>query len=196
MLVIRETLDETRAKVKNRPKDDIYLIENLILNKHCDIIRENLDKYATVEEKVFNELTNVKSYVSEDPHLIVSRTMSNEIIKPLMSKIKTILEYKYYILVEGYQKIELRKIYGDTKFHIDDVHQKKNDFSSVRQIACIICLNDDYDGGELVFPCQNRRIKLKKGQILLFPPYWTHPHYSEKLENGTFRYTLNTWFFK
>ena len=100
MLVIRETPDETRAKVKNRPKDDIYLIENLILNKHCDIIRENLDKYATVEEKVFNELTNVKSYVSEDTHLIVSRTMSNEIIKPLLSKIKTMMEGNLYFRVK------------------------------------------------------------------------------------------------
>ena len=33
----------------------------------------------------------------------------------------------------------------------------------------------------------------KKGQIILFPPYWTHPHFTAELKNRTYRYTINSW---
>ena len=60
-------------------------------------------------------------------------------------------------------------------------------------MSVIIALNDDYEGGELVFPNQDVVVKLKKGQAVAFPPYWTHPHYTNEPLNGTFRYTVNTW---
>jgi hypothetical protein len=64
----------------------------------------------------------------------------------------------------------------------------------VRKISVIIALNGDYEGGEFYFPSQGiDKIKLKKGQAILFPPYWTHPHGVNKPENNTFRYTINTW---
>jgi predicted 2-oxoglutarate/Fe(II)-dependent dioxygenase YbiX len=62
-----------------------------------------------------------------------------------------------------------------------------------REMSMIAAINDDYDGGEICFPDQNFEIKLKKGQVLLFPPYWTHPHRTNKPKNGTFRYTITTW---
>ena len=63
----------------------------------------------------------------------------------------------------------------------------------IRSVSVIIALNGDYDGGEIVFPCQNFKTKLKQGEAIAFPPYWTHPHYTEDLKNNTFRYTINTW---
>ena len=60
-------------------------------------------------------------------------------------------------------------------------------------MAVIIALNGDYDGGQFYFPNQDVTIKLKKGQIITFPPFWTHPHATKTLENNTFRYTINTW---
>lgn len=49
-------------------------------------------------------------------------------------------------------------------------------FSETRLASVIICLNDDYEGGELYFPIQDITVKLKKGQILVFPLYWRHLH--------------------
>ena len=37
---------------------------------------------------------------------------------------------------------------------------------------------------------------LKKGEAIAFPPYWTHPHEVSAPENGTFRYTINTWLYE
>lgn len=57
-------------------------------------------------------------------------------------------------------------------------------------MSVIMCLNHDYDGGEFVFPTQNYSVNLKKGDIIAFPPDWTHPL------NGTYRYTVNTWLYQ
>jgi predicted 2-oxoglutarate/Fe(II)-dependent dioxygenase YbiX len=93
----------------------------------------------------------------------------------------------------GYQ---LRKIHGPTREHVDDItgNNTSNTYNAheLRIYSMIIALNSDYDGGEFHFPEQKTIIKLKAGQAILFPPYWTHPHYTGEL-NGTFRYTINTW---
>ena len=63
-------------------------------------------------------------------------------------------------------------------------------------MSIIIALNDDYEGGEFYFPKQDFRVKLKKGDILCFPPYYTHPHMVEAPLNRTYRYTINTWLYE
>ena len=88
----------------------------------------------------------------------------------------------------------LRKIYGGTKRHIDGVHSKVGGFTKfVRTLSVIIVLNDDYDGGIFNFLTQNLKFKLKKGEAVLFPPYWTHPHSVTSVGEGQARYTINTW---
>jgi hypothetical protein len=40
----------------------------------------------------------------------------------------------------------------------------------------MVYLNDIVEGGETEFLHQRKRIKPKKGTVLLFPPYFTHTH--------------------
>jgi hypothetical protein len=88
----------------------------------------------------------------------------------------------------------LRRIHGGTKRHVDGVHSKTGGFTKlVRALSFIAVLNDDYDGGIFNFPAQNLKIKVKKGEVILFPPYWTHPHSVTSVGEGQARYTINTW---
>lgn len=88
----------------------------------------------------------------------------------------------------------LRRIHGGTKPHIDGVHSKIAGVKNfVRCLSLIIVLNDDYDGGIFNFPVQNLKFKVKKGEVVLFPPYWTHPHSVSSVGEGQARYTINTW---
>jgi hypothetical protein len=88
----------------------------------------------------------------------------------------------------------LRRIHGGTKRHIDGVHSKTGGFTKfVRALSFIAVLNDDYDGGIFNFPAQNLKLKVKKGEVVLFPPYWTHPHSVTSVGEGQARYTINTW---
>lgn len=88
----------------------------------------------------------------------------------------------------------LRKIFGGTKRHIDGVDSKTSGFTKfVRALSFIAVLNDDYDGGIFNFPNQNLKFKVKKGEVVMFPPYWTHPHSVTSVGEGQARYTINTW---
>ena len=93
----------------------------------------------------------------------------------------------------GCQQPQFRKLTGRTKLHTDNIFidTDKNNLHT-RAMSVIIALND-YEGGEFYFPIQKKTIKLKKGQAITFPPYWTHPHEVSEPQNGTVRYTINTW---
>ena len=107
----------------------------------------------------------------------------------------------------------LRQIFGATRQHIDDIFYDKS-FNKVfiqqnresreinmnamiiRNASAIFSLNDNYDGGVFNFPDMNFELKLKKGSVLIFPPYWTHKHETTELLNNTHRYTVTTWYGK
>ena len=88
----------------------------------------------------------------------------------------------------------LREIYGATKLHIDSVIDPDNPTKG-RAASIIIALNSDYEGGIFNFPLQNYKVKLKQGDARVFPATYTHPHEVSSPENGTLRYTINTWLF-
>ena len=88
----------------------------------------------------------------------------------------------------------LREIYGETRLHIDSVIDPHNPVKG-RTASIIIALNSDYEGGIFNFPLQNYKVKLKQGDAIIFPATYTHPHEVSSPENGTLRYTINTWMF-
>ena len=63
----------------------------------------------------------------------------------------------------------------------------------IRKLTMIIALNSNYEGGEIEFPTQNVKIKMKQGDLIAFPPYWTHEHFVNSPCNDTYRYTINLW---
>jgi len=63
-----------------------------------------------------------------------------------------------------------------------------------RRLSTITFCNDDFDGGELVFPRQGITIKPEKGLMVMFPSGFTHPHESTEVTCGT-KYSIVSWFF-
>ena len=64
----------------------------------------------------------------------------------------------------------------------------------VAQVSASIKLNDDYRGGELVFPRQGvSNAELAVGEVIAWPSLVTHPHEAKKLTSGT-KYSLTIWF--
>jgi len=68
--------------------------------------------------------------------------------------------------------------------------------NSPRHLSVIMNLNDDYEGGDLVFTDQKekeiKRIKLGKGTIIFFPSNFMYPHKIEPITKGT-RYSIVAW---
>jgi hypothetical protein len=177
----------------------VYLLENVISSEFCETIKYIIDNTdGNIEEYGPGSNVQGKTISTKDiKNTQLSELLDNELYKIVSNIITIINNLKPYTVPinmdSGYQ---LRKIHGPTRIHIDDIftnYDKVIDSKSLRKLSLVIALNEDYEGGEFCFPEQGIEIKLKRGQAILFPPYWTHPHYTNKLDNDTFRYTINTW---
>jgi len=64
--------------------------------------------------------------------------------------------------------------------------------SSKRFLVFILYLSDVEEGGETSIPRYKIKCKPKAGRLLMFPPFWTHPHQGEKVIKGT-KYQIMTY---
>mgnify|MGYP003968137707 CR=1 FL=1 len=96
-------------------------------------------------------------------------------------------------LVSGIKSLRINRYKEGVGMKKHDDHSHDNEHPI---LTSIVMLNDDYEGGIFHFPNQKISVKLKKGQLIAFPPYWTHLHGVEAVINNTYRYTINTWLFE
>ncbi len=89
-------------------------------------------------------------------------------------------------------QIDLLKYNPGGKYEIHTDHYT----NSPRHFSIIINLNDDYEGGDLIFTDQKKkrkkRLKLEKGSIVIFPSNFMYPHSIEPITKGT-RYSIVAW---
>jgi predicted 2-oxoglutarate/Fe(II)-dependent dioxygenase YbiX len=175
-------------------KNGIYLFD-ILSHEKCDELRNNInDASSKKARELLIHNTKVKCF---DLHPdVYEKYISSELLDHIECRLTTLSSFfttKYGICNENIIVPQLRKIHGATDIHWDGTGRESQ---HRRILAVVIALNDDYEGGEFVFPLQDYKVKLEKGQALVFPPYWTHPHRTEDLKNGTFRYTVNTWFYE
>ena len=89
-------------------------------------------------------------------------------------------------------QIDLLKYSPGGKYEIHTDHFT----TSTRHLSIIINLNDDYEGGDLIFTDQKKkeikRLKLGKGSIVFFPSNFMYPHGIQPITKGT-RYSIVAW---
>lgn len=162
-----------------------FITENKQLHQYIDvnpIKKNNVEcSFININENMTNEYI-----ISLDVYI---KNKIGDIIKLI---IKENPMFPSKVFDNGYT---LRQIHGGTQLHIDGMFENYgvNANRHPRLLSIIVNLNEDYDGGEFNFPKQNVKIKLKKGEAVCFPPYWTHPHEVSSVSFGEYRYTINTW---
>ena len=89
-------------------------------------------------------------------------------------------------------QIDLLKYNVGGKYEIHTDHFT----TALRHLSIIMNLNDDYEGGDLIFTDQKekeiKRLKLGKGSIVFFPSNFMYPHMIEPITKGT-RYSIVAW---
>lgn len=161
--------------------------DNILNPRLCDAIRNYIDKQDQLDSTSIQQDSHVqcleKQVFKKDPFY----PEITEVFLRLRTFIKSFLDLK----VMGNSGYTLRKIHSTTRLHADGT----TDDIYVRILSCIVALNSDYGGGEITFPKQDFKTVMEKGDIILFPPYWTHPHMVFPPHRGTNRYTINTWLY-
>jgi len=201
--IIQDSIQDNIVKHNNslsknicNKTDNIFIFDDIITNEQCNHIIETMDSYF--DNKNYEiENWKLENNVSCIYYFNIKEleNMIYKIINKVVEKLKN-----YNIICNGDSGYCYRKIFGPTRLHKDGIYfQIDKEYIPIHQIrnmSVIICLNEDYEGGEFYFPKQDRKIKLKKGNIIAFPPYWTHHHMTYPLLNNTYRYTINTWLYE
>jgi len=84
------------------------------------------------------------------------------------------------------------------KYNVGGKYETHTDHGTTtnRHLSIIINLNDNYEGGDLVFTDQQykevKRLKLGKGSIVFFPSNFMYPHSIQPITKGT-RYSIVAW---
>ncbi len=119
----------------------------------------------------------------------------------------------YYTIVEDSIKKAMDKYVSHIKFlgrlHLNEINLLKYEIGNFyikhvdqsttlnRTISIIINLNENYEGGEVVFynPLTNKpysKPSLKTGDIVLFPSNFLYPHQVTPIKKGV-RYSIVSW---
>jgi hypothetical protein len=195
-------IDDIILEERGDPGSNIFTAASVISDCQCDFITNYILKNSSLwEERDVNygNGNNVAcNFLTLDSLKFRGIQHATEVdgfiftmISLMLHKLKDLRSEFAATEDDGYT---LRRIYGGTKCHVDGVHSKPGGLKNVvRALSLIIVLNDDYDGGIFNFPNQNIKFRVKKGEVLMFPPYWTHPHSVTSVGKGQARFTINTW---
>ena len=104
------------------------------------------------------------------------------------------LKFSWFNGWNGYSDLRFNRYLENTKMaehcdHIDSLFEGNR--RGIPILSVLGILNDDYEGGEFIM-FQDYEIKLKKGDLLIFPSLFLYPHKVEPVTKGI-RYSFISW---
>ncbi|MDR9402242.1 MAG: 2OG-Fe(II) oxygenase [Halothece sp. Uz-M2-17] len=183
---------------------EIYFVEKLLEPFLCEHFIQVADLYQWQEAAI--AMQKIDSDIRKNSYLKLGGldpllASTNQL---LINKIKIIqnLLFQHYGLEFPYAEPCTILRYQPREFyqrHVDNL-LLTNRFEEVKQgiptrdISIVGYLNDDFEGGETYFDRQEIKVTPKKGSVLIFPSYYTHPHASLPIDTGV-KYAFTSWLF-
>tara|TARA_R100001163_G_C5058714_1_gene195348 strand:- start:1117 stop:1665 length:549 start_codon:yes stop_codon:yes gene_type:complete len=168
------------------------IINNNFIQKIISLIDKKAKKKLAIRGgNIDTEIRNVKGY-----HLNFD-TPTNlfywNFIKQEIERVYNHYKIKFPKMAsKKVNQIDLLKYTSGNKYEIHTDHFT----NSPRHLSIIINLNDNYEGGDLIFFDQKnfevKRLNLTKGSIVFFPSNFMYPHSIDSITKGT-RYSIVAW---
>ena len=179
-------MDHLEAIVEIKNTINPKFIEKLI-----PFIKHKAKNNLSIRSGINKEVRNVKGY-----HLNFE-TPTNLFY---WNFIKKEIEKNYLFYKAKFPKMESDKInqIDLLKYNIGGKYEVHTDHfaTNPRHLSIIINLNDNYEGGDLIFTDQKekeiKKLKLSKGSIVFFPSNFMYPHMISPITKGT-RYSIVAW---
>tara|TARA_A100001011_G_scaffold365091_1_gene416443 strand:- start:600 stop:1157 length:558 start_codon:yes stop_codon:yes gene_type:complete len=180
-------------------EDYVFLMPNFLDKDFCKQTVKQLQKVKWQEHLFYNNVESKYENKSGHQELDISfDEIPNK--KIIMKKLYTaILQYiqdiKSQVFTEwsGYTNIRFNKYDKNKKMaiHCDHIHSIfDGTIKGVPILSIIGMLNDNFTGGE--FFINETNIKLKEGDLLMFPSSFIYPHQVKPLTKGM-RYSYVSW---
>lgn len=189
----------------------IMIMPNFITKEMCAALCNYADERTATDLSVFDaNATNTTKEVKFAVDKSVRNTqmveydedLGNQFNQVIGKAVKEIINPYYGIEIQSAEAVQFLKygIGGKYDVHIDAEslwHVKSENKlvwkkSMERDISILIYLNEDYEGGELVFPNQHISLQPKAGMLVAFPSDHHFAHGVKPVTDGT-RYALVTW---
>ena len=160
-------------------------------NKVIDLFEQSKTDTFNSDRKSFTEL----DIEGKEEFREIKETYIRVLKQNLQHFMKEVnIENHHFPPVIDMENIRIKK-YTDNgkdvfKNHVDVLRSQGP--SSKRFLVFIMYLSDVEEGGETSIPRYNIKCKPKAGRLLMFPPFWTHPHQGEKVIKGT-KYQMMTY---
>jgi len=161
------------------------------IEKIIPLINHKSKKNLRVRSGLNKDIRNVKGYTLDfntPTNLFYFNFIKNEI-----QRLYPLYTAKFPKLqTDKINQIDLLKYIPGGKYEVHVDHYT----NSPRHLSIIINLNDNYDGGELIFTDQRekeiKKLKLGKGSIVFFPSNFMYPHSIKPITKGT-RHSIVAW---
>ena len=184
----------------DRDIESYLKVYKVLSDKDC-IRTVNALKEKDEEFKIHQFYNSFKdSYQSYDHELSISYS-DIETRELIMKQIwNTIFKYIQEMKMEwfnkwvGYDLVRFNRYHTDTnmKLHCDHINSLfDGERKGVPILSIVGSLNNDYEGGELVF-WTDKVVELKAGEIMIFPSNFLYPHEVRMVTKGT-RYSFVSW---
>ncbi|MDX2229840.1 MAG: 2OG-Fe(II) oxygenase [Leptolyngbyaceae cyanobacterium bins.349] len=180
---------------------DIYVIEQLWDPSLCQHVVEvaNCGEFLTppAGSSLLGELRSNAVLPLHQPSSLLESTL--QLLVPGLAIARNLLEKRYGVT---FSHIEL---YAIERFQPGQTHKRHQDglilanrYAELarglpaRDVSIIGCLNDGFEGGDLLFDRQTTKVKLSMGSVVLFPACYTHPYQALPVLRGQ-KYSLTSW---
>jgi len=186
---------------------DHYIFKQNYLSKSfCEDLIKEIDQMQWEKHQWYGATGNIRS--EKEQELDVLKTVQHpqlreKIVKPIVSAVKDYQklhgqsdEDRTKEFIYTISPVRFNKYSSGTKMrkHFDHIRDLfDGNFKGIPILSVVGVLNDNYEGGEFVFN-NDYEVKLKQGDILLFPSNFIYAHEVKEIKNGT-RYSYVSWGF-
>ena len=182
-VVSKDGIDFLVNHAKTAPKDKMGVFDGEKANENKEDHPSKID--LSVRNVDCSDISNIIGEVKELYDNIVQH-----VINPF---------YEFKIRDSELPQLLVYEPGGHYRPHYDAVARWKNPDGSIiwkksidRDLSTILFLNDDFEGGEFVFPDLRIRIKPEPGLLVAFPSSEFYLHMVEPVTSGT-RYAMVNW---
>lgn len=164
----------------------------------------NYYKYCGFEEQSLKKKYNSNAFITEfyisGDEDAVWKEIEKDIVIRMKPVIKDYLSFNSECSVDSYYFRHAaflhQKEFFQVPAHCDDEVDFIGDEELIRNFTIIIYLNNNFDGGEIVFPLQGYSVKPEPGLVVIFPASFMYPHLTNP-SIGSDRYALRlSYYFK
>ena len=180
--------------------EDYIIVKNTIPGEMCRSLIDECNKKEWEKHNWYNYGTGEStSEETKELDVMLCTKEQQDRIKPAV--IQALKEYQRIFSWMGDQflskvnRIRFNKYEVGTimREHYDHIHSIfDGEMKGVPIVSVVANLNEDYEGSE--FHCRGKEVKLKTGDILMFPSNFMYPHTVTECTKGT-RYSFVCWAF-